>query len=218
MADALAASPLVSRSPLAGTFRQSRGFALVFRRRGLQQLARRFDFLLPFVDAALDPAATRALRSWHQRLRRRLTEPNAFYLNLLLVPVGCGVGQHVDATLRAHCGDPLALPFAVSVLYLRVPPGGHGGELVLQRDGRPLRRVRPAPGMLVHFRGELSHGVQTFTHPDPQALRMSLVLEQYALDAAALGPMPELGVHSKAGFAAYLAEQRGRPAKQFVVD
>src|SRR5262245_29294054 len=115
-------SPSLGPSPLAGTFAGSRGFAVSFTRAGRPQLTQRFPFLAPFLELAIDGEPHRRLWPWPSRLgspwRRN---PNAFYLNLLLLDGGLGVGAHVDTTLRELSGVDDAIPTVVSVLYLEVP-------------------------------------------------------------------------------------------------
>lgn len=214
--EALLSSRFVARSPLMGTFQASRGFAFIFTHAGRPALEERFPFLRDYLALVMDPASSRALRSWRERLtgsdpRRR--EPNAFYVNLLLLAPGKGVGRHIDATLQEPSGVPGATPEHVSVLYLNVPEGVKGGELVLSRGPEPRGEVRPLPGMLMHFRGDLTHEVRPFTGGAPDALRASLVCEQYCFAPEALARLPELRIQSKAGFAAYLEEHRERAAQ-----
>ena len=212
---ALLSSRFVARSPLMGTFQSSRGFAFIFTEAGRETLEARFPFLRDYLALVMDPAGTRGLLPWRERLfgaskeRRR---PNAFYLNLLLLEPGRGVGRHIDATLQEPSGVPGATPEHVSVLYLRVPERVKGGALVLTRENRPRGEVRPRTGMLVHFRGDLTHEVQPFTGGGDDALRASLVCEQYAFAPEVLARLPEFRIQSKAGFAAYLEEHRERSA------
>jgi hypothetical protein len=205
LTDALLASPLMGQSTLAGSFRGSRGFALTFTRAGLGRVQARFRELSPFLDLAL--GEPRALVPLFGRAR----PTNAFYVNLLVLPGGASVGRHTDATLRAQSGEQDAVPRRVSVLYLKVPERGEGGELRLYRGDRPVARVRPEPGLLLHFRGDLQHEV---TPVEPgrggSGGRVSLVCEQYALGPGALARLPELLVQSRAGFDAYLADHAGR--------
>jgi hypothetical protein len=175
-------SPLVGRSTLGGSFRASRGFAVTFHGSGREQLEARFPYIAPFLAKAISAG------------RRK---PNAWYLNLLLVPPGAGVGRHVDGTLRGPSGDEDAVPKVVSVLYLAAP----GGALVLSRGAKELGRVAPREGTMVHFNGELDHAVEPF---EGEGTRASLVLEQYHFGPAALARLPELKVDSRAGFQAYL--------------
>jgi hypothetical protein len=202
-------SPLVSRSTLAGSFRGSRGFAITFTHPGRAALEGRYPFLSPFLALAISGRAHRALEPW---LRRRRALPvarprNAFYLNVLLVSGGGSIGRHTDATLRDPSGEPDAVPEQVTVLYLQVPERFTGGELRLYRGDRPVARLRPVRGQLLHFRGDLQHEVAPLGAPDT-ALRASLVLEQYHLSPESLARLPELHVQSKAGFAAYLEDRR----------
>jgi len=178
----LLASPLVGRSTLGGSFRASRGFAITFHGAGRAKLEARFPYIAPFLAKAISAG------------RRK---PNAWYLNLLLVPAGAGVGRHVDGTLRGPSGDETAVPRVVSVLYLSAP----GGPLVLSRGVKELGRVQPREGMMVHFDGDLDHAVEPFAG---DGTRASLVLEQYRFGPEALERLPELKVDSRAGFKAYL--------------
>ncbi len=198
-------SPLVGDSPLAGTFRGTRGFAATFTRAGVDALHERLGFLRAFTRLVLGGEAYAALAGW----RRLLGTPraNAFYLNLL-VSDGAGVGPHVDATLRGPSGEATATPRVVSVLYLDRPAGVRGGELVLYDGSRPLLAHPALPGMLLHFRGQLRHEVRPLAAP---GTRVSLVCEQYELPEAALGRLAPLTMHSRAGFAAYLEAAQGRP-------
>lgn len=204
-------SRFVSRSPLVGSFRASRGFAAIFTRGGRARLEARMPFLAAFLDEALSPARTAKLLRLSDRLRRRpLPSPNAFYLNLLLLEEGASVGRHVDATLREPSGVARAVPAWVSVLYLECPEGARGGRLRLFRGERPVAELTPEPGLLVQFRGDLHHEVEAYSGGAPGGLRASLVLEQYAFEDEALGRLPSLRIQSKAGFAAYLENHRHR--------
>ena len=206
-------SPLVARSTLAGSFRGSRGFAITFTRPGLAALEQRYPFLVPFLALAISDRAHLALEPWLRRIRSKGLESvsrprNAFYLNVLLVADGGSIGRHTDATLRGPSGEVEAVPEQVTVLYLRAPERFSGGELRLYRGERRVARIRPVPGRLIHFRGDLQHEVTPMEAPADGALRASLVLEQYHLRPDALARLPELSVQSKAGFAAYLEDRR----------
>lgn len=212
--ESLLGSRFVARSPLMGTFRASRGFAFIFTREGWPALEQRFPFLAAYLARVMDPSGVRGLLPWRERLfgaRGERPAPNAFYLNLLLLDAGTAVGRHIDATLQEPSGVPGATPSHVSVLYLRVPPGARGGELHLLREDRPVGTLRPRPGLLVHFRGDLQHEVRPFTGGPEGALRASLVCEQYTFPPEALARLPVLRIQSKAGFGAYLDAQRERP-------
>jgi hypothetical protein len=202
MREPLLTSPLVGGSTLGGSFRASRGFAITFRAGGQARLEQRFPALAPFLARALAPGALRGAAKW------RAKAPNAWYLNLLLVPSGASVGRHVDGTLRGPSGEADAVPVAVSVLYLSAP----GGPLVLSRGEHEIGRIEPCEGAMVHFRGELDHAVEAF---EGAGTRASLVLEQYHFGAEALARLPELKLDSRAGFQAYLdAHAAAEPLKQ----
>jgi hypothetical protein len=214
--EAMLSSRFVGRSQLMGTFQRSRGFAFIFTEAGRPTLETRFPFLREYLDRVMEPASWRGLLPWRERLfgpRRERRRPNAFYLNLLLVEPGQGVGRHIDATLQGPSGVEGAVPEHVSVLYLSVPEKARGGELVLARGSEWLGVVRPRPGMLVHFRGDLTHEVRPFTSGPEGALRASLVCEQYAFEPEALARLPEFRIQSKAGFSAYLEEHAATAAR-----
>lgn len=211
--EALLSSRFVARSPLMGTFRGSRGFAFIFTESGRSTLEQRFPFLGDYLARVMDPEGVRGLLPWRERLfgpRVERRRPNAFYLNLLLLEAGQGVGRHIDATLQGPSGVPDAVPEHVSVLYLHVPEGMKGGALRLAHDNQPVGEVRPRPGLLVHFQGHLQHEVEPFTGGPEGTQRASLVCEQYAFPPEVLARLPELRVQSKAGFAAYLDDHRER--------
>ncbi|MDY7231571.1 2OG-Fe(II) oxygenase [Hyalangium rubrum] len=213
--EALLSSRFVASSPLMGTFEASRGFAFVFTEAGQATLLERFPFLTDYLARVRDPATTRGLRPWRERLfgpRQERPRPNAFYVNLLLLEEGKAVGRHIDATLQEPSGVPGAVPEHVSVLYLEVPTGIQGGALRLLREDRPVGHVRPRPGLLVQFRGDLQHEVQPFTGGPEGALRASLVCEQYTFGPEALARITPFRIHSKAGFGAYLDSHRERHA------
>ncbi len=208
---ALLSSRFVATSPLMGSFRASRGFAFIFTEEGRLTLLARFPFLSDYLALVTDPVTTRALLPWRERLfgpRKERLRPNAFYINLLLLEAGKSVGRHIDATLQEPSGVKGAVPEHVSVLYLEVPSGARGGALHLLRNDQPVGKVRPRPGLLVQFRGDLQHEVQPFTGGPEGALRASLVCEQYAFGPEALARIPTFRIQSKAGFAAYLDTHR----------
>ena len=213
LSTALLSSRFVARSPLTGTFQGSRGFAVLFTQAGRATLEERFAFLRPYLARVLEPSGWRGLLPWRERLfgpRPERRTPNAFYMNLLLLEEGRAVGRHIDATLQEPSGVPGATPEHVSVLYLRVPERARGGGLVLSRGTVPVGEVRPRPGLLLHFRGDLTHEVLPFTGGGEGALRASLVCEQYAFAPEALARLPAFRIQSKAGFGAYLEAHRER--------
>jgi len=191
MRAALARSPLVGPSVLKGGFEATRGFAVVFRREGVARLCKLVPAVAPFLEAACELPTT-----------------NAFYLNLLVVPRGASVAPHEDGTLTTFCGLARGAPVRVTVLYLDVP--STGGALRLHRRIAPDTVVTPVIGTVLHFRGDLTHSVDEVIDGE----RMSLVLEQYALDARALAEVPECHVASEGHFARVLAEARAMSSER----
>ncbi len=211
--NALLASPLVGRSTLAGPFLSSRGFAVTFRGAGRARVEERFPSIGPWLDAVLGAPTVKAMMPWWQRALGRTAQrvPNAWYLNVLLVSPGGSVARHLDTTLCKPAGVETSAPEMVSVLYLAVPQAT-GGALQLWSGPTPLATVQPRDGMAVHFRGDLAHAVLPFDGP-PEALRASLVIEQYCFDDEALSRLPEFQLDSRAGFKAFLKIHEGREAK-----
>lgn len=204
-------SPLIGDTQLTGGFAASRGFSLVFRAEGTTEVRARFAALGPYLDALEAGRGLRALRggpAWlHTRLPRAVRDrlwpaPNAFYLNVLVVPGGGGIEPHVDATLRSYTGGYPALPLCVSVLYLAVPPDMDGGQLWLADDEVPIARHTPTEGTWLHFRGDLKHAVLPHAAAAP---RVSLVCEQYHLPPHVRSRVPAFSVHSRAPFAQRLS-------------
>ena len=191
----LLSSPLLGKSTLAGSFRNSYGFAITFTEPGRIELLARYPELEPALAALVAPP----------ELTRRA--PNAWYLNLLQLPAGQGVGRHTDGTLRRPADEPELLPLCVSVLYLEAPSGS--GALELFRGAQRIATLEPESGAVVHFEGALEHAVGA-----GPAARVSLVLEQYALAAEALARLPAFKLDSRAGFAAYLADHGKRPPRK----
>lgn len=188
------ASPLVGRSTLAGSFQGSYGLAITFTAAGRLELIRRYPELEAALDALTAPASFGA-------------PPNAWYLNLLLLPAGRGVGRHTDGTLRKPADAPDALPVCVSVLYLVAPSGS--GALQLFEWDRCVAELPPEEGAVIHFAGALEHAVAS-----GPADRKSLVLEQYRLPDEAVARLPAFKVDSRAGFAAHLRDHAARPGKK----
>lgn len=157
-------------------FVATKGFSVVFTQAGRAEVDRQFPYFKPYLDQALLP------------------DCNAFYLNPLLLKQGSRVDPHIDRSLRSYCKtiDP---PDQVSVLYVQVPPDLASGELVLQRGRQRVAQIRPQTGMLLHFQGNLTHSVNAMA---TAGSRLSLVCEQYALDADALWDIPEFLIESRA--------------------
>ncbi|MBM3977546.1 MAG: 2OG-Fe(II) oxygenase [Planctomycetes bacterium] len=178
---AIVGSTHLKRDPLNRDFVGARGFAVVFRASERARVAREFPAFAAYLERALDPGC------------------NAFYLNPLLIAGGGRVDPHVDRSLRAYWKE-VPVPLRVSVLYVEVPPGMAGGELVLRRGKRELARHRPAAGELVVFDGDLDHAItRVELAAGSKAERISLVCEQYALEPDELERVPAFALESGAG-------------------
>lgn len=154
----------------------TKGFSVVFQRAGMGEVERRFPFFKPYLDRALQSSC------------------NAFYLNPLLLQNGSRVDPHIDRSLRSYC-KTINPPASVSVLYVQVPPGLEGGELVLRNHKRQVGQITPKVNTLVYFQGDLTHSVNAVK---TAGMRLSLVCEQYALDDAELHDIPVFTIESRA--------------------
>ena len=154
----------------------TRGFSVVFHRSALARVQTEFPWSAAFLEKALR------------------ADCNAFYFNPLQLGEGSHVAPHIDRSLRAYALD-VDPPLQVSVLYVEVPKGMVGGDLVLRRGRKFLGRVTPREGLLVQFDGDLEHGVDRV---DSRGQRLSLVCEQYLLDQQELEQVPEYAIESRA--------------------
>ena len=154
---------------LGGVFEKTPGWALKFNREGRSRLAGDdgWGFLQEYVDAVADSAT------------------NAFVLNCVIIPpqgvvavpssedFEPAVGMHLDDTVGIDSARHY-LAHSVSVLYLNVPLGMKGGELLLLRhadakssvsagskelEKRAHAKVSPEEGLLATFRGDAYRGV-----------------------------------------------------------
>jgi len=173
---AIRAAPHFTTHTLNRDFVQTRGFSVVFRADGRARVERDFPAFVPYL--------ARVLRA----------DCNAFYLNPLELVRGSRVDPHVDRSLRSYAKEILP-PLAVSVLYVAVAPDLAGGELVLARGRKQLARVRPVAGTLLSFDGDLTHSIERV---ERGSCRLSLVCEQYALDADELERIPSFAVETRA--------------------
>ncbi len=169
---------LFAQNNLNRDFVGTRGFSVVFTREGIERAVAAFPFFEGYVR--------RVLRD----------DCNAFYLNPLQLENGSRVDPHIDRSLRSYCKD-IVVPLSVTVLYVDVPAGMIGGELVLARGKKTLARVRPRRGLLVEFDGDLTHSVERVDSP---GRRLSLVCEQYSLTEDELEHIPAYTVESRAGY------------------
>jgi hypothetical protein len=167
--------PYFTTNNLNRDFIGTRGFSVVFRRSHLPTVIEKFPYFQPYLETALQPHC------------------NAFYLNPLLLKSGSRVDPHIDRSLRSYCKtiDP---PDLVSVLYVQVAEGMVGGELVLRSHKRQVGKIAPQVNMLLWFQGDLTHSVNAVTDGGD---RLSLVCEQYNLEAAQLEDIPEFKLESR---------------------
>lgn len=168
--------PYFAVNNLNRDFVGTKGFSVVFRRSHLKTVTQKFPYFQEYLDRALQP------------------ECNAFYLNPLLLKMGSRVDPHIDRSLRSYC-KTIEPPNVVSVLYVQVPEDIEGGELVLKSQKRQVGKIRPQGNMLLFFQGDLTHSVNGVTS---SGFRLSLVCEQYSLDAQELEDIPEFKLESRA--------------------
>ncbi len=145
-------------------------------------------------------------------VRSALPNSNWFIMNVLNIPprkkmeemgeeehekYGYGnqtVGLHTDT--NRFCKNDVCASFsarAVQVLYISIPSGMNGGELVFHTDSGdfPDHEVTPQNNMLVKFDGRMPHFVKSFSSPSNEH-RISLVLESYVLPPSWLETEPDL--------------------------
>jgi hypothetical protein len=170
------ACPYLAINNLNRDFVGTKGFSIVFRRSHLAVVDQRFPFFMPYLKLALQP------------------ECNAFYLNPLLLQDGSRVDPHIDRSLRSYC-KTIHPPSQVSVLYVQVPLGLQGGELVLSYGKRQIAQIQPVSNLLLHFQGDLTHAVNPVKTSE---MRLSLVCEQYSLTELELQDIPEFVIESRA--------------------
>jgi hypothetical protein len=211
----------VGNSPLKGTFDGSRGFGLSFRRDALGDVALQFPYLKTFLTRCLSRNESKGLWTFSEKMERWFCGwgVNAFYLNLLWIPPHKSITAHVDATLNSLLPMQDHLPMMVSVLYVNYPKGATGGELCILKQEQDIATIKPMPGRLVHFRGDLTHCVRAFEPPNdlPQP-RISLVLEHYCLPEDILELMPALKTNTPGLFSKALKEARNRPIPKMDID
>jgi len=172
----IAACPYFTANTLNRDFVATRGFSVVFRREGRARVDAAFPFFKTYLDAAIAADCT------------------AFYLNPLSLGRGSRVDPHIDRSLQSYYArvDP---PLVVTVLYVEVPVGMVGGELVLSNGRRRLATIAPTANTLVSFGGHLTHSIHRV---DTEGQRLSLVCEQYALTDSELVGIPEFAIESRA--------------------
>ena len=176
ISNGLITSGLVGENAWSNHFAGTRGFGVKFRREALHTLIKLMPWTRPYFDKVLDENVARHF------CRSEKGQPNAFYFNALVIPPGRGTSLHVDKTLA------VTTPILVSVLYLET--ASPGGLLYLTEKTWPVGLVNPRSGMIVHFRGNLAHGVSRT--PLSGVVRSSLICEQYFLTEEEIGSCPEL--------------------------
>jgi 2OG-Fe(II) oxygenase superfamily len=173
--------PYFTVNNLNRDFVNTKGFSVVFRRSHIATVEQQFPYFKSYLDRALDP------------------DCNAFYLNPLLLKTGSRVDPHIDRSLRSYC-KTVEPPTVVSVLYVDVPEDLQGGELVLRSSRRQVGKISPQMNTLLFFQGDLTHSVNAVVGDlsgSGKADRLSLVCEQYNLEAAELEDIPEFKLESR---------------------
>jgi len=172
----ISASPYFTTHTLNRDFVGTRGFSVVFQAGARAEVERAFPSFGPYLERTLRP------------------DCNAFYLNPLLLERGSRVDPHVDRSLRSYCKE-VSVPVTVSVLYVDVPVDLRGGALVLARGKKHLARLQPVANTLLFFEGDLTHSIEPV---EGGGSRLSLVCEQYSLDADELERIPRFKIETRA--------------------
>jgi len=172
----ISASPYFTTNTLNRDFVRTRGFSVVFQADGRAHVERAFPFFEPYLARVLRP------------------DCNAFYLNPLQLERGSRVDAHIDRSLRSYSKE-VPVPVTVSVLYVDVPDDLCGGALVLARGKRRLARLQPLTNTLLFFEGDLTHSIEPI---ESEGSRLSLVCEQYILDADELEGIPSFTIETRA--------------------
>ncbi len=168
-------SPYLAASQLSDSFTGTQGFSVVFKRQGIERVKHHFPFLYQYLETALNFTC------------------NAFYLNPLIIEKESLVEPHIDSTISCYT-KVTTVPAIVSVLYVKVPPDLRGGELVLRKSEQQIDKIKPQVNTLLYFRGNLEHSVNQVESSQP---RISLVCEQYNLEANLLKLVPEFRIETK---------------------
>ena len=171
---AILTSPYLAASQLSDNFSGTRGFSVVFKRSGIEEVIKHFPEFQAYLEIALKPGC------------------NAFYLNPLVIEAGGDVKPHVDCSISSY-EMAIAVPQLVSVLYVKVPEDIQGGELVLSREG-VSKAIAPVHNTLLYFLGNLTHSVNPFYSEQP---RISLICEQYNLPEERLEYIPDFEIISE---------------------
>ncbi|MGK7951493.1 MAG: 2OG-Fe(II) oxygenase [Xenococcaceae cyanobacterium] len=132
--------PYLSVNQLSDSFAGTKGFSVVFKRSGIEEVIYYFPFLQQYIKTALNSTC------------------NAFDLNPLIIEPGTYVEPHIDCSISSYV-EKYITPTIVSVLYIKVPTDLKGGELQLQKNDFKLENIEPKVNTLLYFRGNLKHSV-----------------------------------------------------------
>lgn len=185
-------SPYLGTTDLDHGFEQTYGFSMVFRRQHISRVYQVLPSAQPFLEKILEPRS------------------QAFLVNPLVIHEGQGVAPHADKTLMSFFPPTQKTPFPyrVSVLYLSLPAGIQGGQLVFHRNALVKARFEPEVNALVEFPGWLYHEVKPWSQvgQETSGPRVSLVCEQYRLNERQLAYVPEFHLESTRGFGEFLEQ------------
>ena len=170
------ACPYLAVNNLNRDFIATKGFSVVFQRSHISEVERCFPFFKNYLSVALQD------------------DCNAFYLNPLVLNQGSRVDPHIDRSLRSYC-KTIEPPATVSVLYVQVPSGIEGGELVLRHGKKQVGYIKPQYNTLVLFQGDLTHSVNELKRAVSN--RLNLVCDQYNLIERELEQIPEFTIESR---------------------
>lgn len=210
--EALIKTDWISENVLAKGFEGTQGFSLQFTRAGLPKVRQRLPALEPYLNLIETSQGLDALLTPLSRWIRKpkLPEPNAFYLNLLEVPVGDCVTPHIDGTLSLTHGFPWSPPIFNTVMYLRVLP--NSGRFALRFQGKEPTYFNEAAGDVLYFRGDRIHSIDklqdAYIDPNDQRSRLSLVCEHYYFSQEMLEKIPLMKLESKDAFKRVLQKKQ----------
>jgi hypothetical protein len=182
-------SPYLAESDLNEGFAGSYGFSIFFKISQRTKAEKLIPGLKEFLDTVLYP------------------DTNLIFLNPLQIQKGQGVDAHADKTLVSFLEKPEAevpFPFRVSVLYLKIPGDANGGDLVFHRWMGQLK-ISPQDNLLVEFPGWMLHQVTPFQCNEGD-YRLSLVMEQYVLNAQELEAVPDWVMDTTRSFDQFLQD------------
>ena len=211
----LRATDWISENVLAKGFEGTQGFSLQFTRAGISKVRQRLPTLNPFIDLIETSRGLDALLLPLSRWLKKpdLPQPNAFYLNVLEVPITDCVTPHVDGTLSLKHDFPWSPPVYNTVLYLRVSP--NSGCFALRLPHKEPIYFQEQAGDILYFRGDQVHSIdklcEDYIDPNDQSTRLSLVCEHYYFSEEQLAKIPLMKLESKDAFKRVLEKKRNPP-------